>query len=157
MIELVVTPEFKGPNILEIGPVLENVQGTVDISWTNSKAEQIVLKQHSDRNFRLHVVDFSLMERTATALGLKFVFDLNIPESAKLALLHRKTYNWRNFCEEVGLGVTRGVLTKITADLARRGKRPRLIPIVADCILEGINPCDVDVLLRLEALVNGMA
>jgi hypothetical protein len=152
MIEIVVQSKFNGPSLIDIEPVLDLIQGTIDLRWTNTRAEQVVLERHHDRNFKLYVEDLPLMERTANSLGLKYVLDLGMSETAKAALLYQKTANWRAFTEGVGLLVARSLITKLSADVVRKGGRPRLAAIATECILGSISPCDADVLLRLSAM-----
>ncbi len=152
MIDIVVQPKFNGPSLVDIEPVLDLIEGTVDVCWANTKAEQIVLGHHRDRNFLLHVEDLVLMERTATALGLNYVLDLGIYQSALASLIRQKVTNWRAFTEGVGASVSRSLLTRLSADSVRKGDRPRLAAIATECVLENVNPIDADVLLRIAAL-----
>lgn len=151
MIEITVRP-FNGPCITDIEPVLDLIEGTVDVRWTNTKTEQIVLERYKQRSFKLYVADLSMMERTATAMGLRYVLDLGTSETAKAALLFPKTANWRAFIEGVGSPVSRSLIVRLSADSVRSGGRPRLAAIATECVLDGINICDADVLLRLSAL-----
>lgn len=151
MIEIVVQ-KSNAPTLIEIEPVLDLIDGIVDVRWANSRAEQTLLEQHRDRNFKLFVEDLSMMERTANSLGLNYVLDLMMSESAKAALLYPKTANWRAFSDGVGPGVARSLITRMSAESVRKGGRPRLAAIAAECVLDSINPCDADVLLRLSAM-----
>lgn len=152
MVNLVVQKEFNGPSLPDIESILDLIDGVVDVRWTNSRNEQAILERNRNRDFCLHVEDLSTMERTATALGLRYVLDLIMNESAKAALVYRKTSNWRAFTDGIGSLVSRSLLTKLSADAIRKGVRPRLASIAADCVLEGISPIDADVLLRLSAM-----
>lgn len=152
MIDLIVKEDFHGPTLLELLPVLENITGTIDIKWSNTKAEQAALISNSKRDFRLYVPDLSIMERSASALGLRYTLDSMVNEAARLALLYRKSYNWRAFTEGVGIAVSRSLITKISADAVRKGHKPRLAAIATETLLDGISPIDADVLLRLAVL-----
>lgn len=152
MIKVQLSNEFLGPNILELAPVLDNIQGVIEVFWENSKAEIHTLKQHPDRSFILMCRDVALAERTAATLGVSFQLDVKIVEEGLTALLSRKNYNWRPFSEEVGTSTTGCVVTKLTANNIRSGGRPKLAPIAADIIHAGVNPVDADVLLRIRAM-----
>lgn len=152
MIDIVVQPKYTGPSLFEIEPVIDLIKGIVNVRWTNTKIEQAILERYRTRNFNLYVEDLSLMERTANALGLNYVLDLMTFETAKAALLYPKTANWRAFTEGVGSSVARSFITRLSADSVRKGGRPRLAAIAAECVLDSINPCDADVLLRLSAM-----
>src|SRR5271166_3373987 len=152
MIDIVVQQDFNGPMLPDIEPVLDLIEGVVDVRWTNTKAEQVVLERHRDRSFKLYVPDLPLMERTATALGLSYVLDMGIRQSALASLVYQKISNWRAFTEGIGSTVSRSLLTRLSADSLRKGGRPKLAAIAAECVLDGINPCDADVLLRLSGM-----
>ncbi len=149
MINIAVQPEFHGPSIVDLEPVLDLIDGVVDVRWTNSKPEQTILEQHRNRNFLLLVEDLSLMEHTATALGLRYVLDLGISQSALAALVYQKTANWRAFAEGVSSSVCRSLITRLSADVARKGNHSNLAIIATECQLDGISPIDADVLLRI--------
>lgn len=152
MLELVVDSNYNGPSLQELAPVLANVEGTVNVRWTNTREERVLLDSNRARNFKLFVVDPAMMERTASALGLRYSFDLKTREQAKLVLANRKNYNWRQFIDDVGPTVCRSIITRIASDAARQGVKPKLANIARECLLEGISVIDADVLLRLSYL-----
>jgi hypothetical protein len=92
------------------------------------------------------------MERAATALGQPYVFDTGLLATALTSLTSRKAYNWRAFSEGVGTAITRSLITRLSAGAIRKGVTPRLANIASECLIEGINPIDADVLLRLRVL-----
>ena len=154
MIEIIIHPSFHGPSIFEVEPVLGSIQDKVEVSWKNTKAELVVLQQYLNKAFILYVEDLSTMERTATALGLHFIFNVSLLESGRLALASRKLYGWRNFTEEIGSTVCRSLITRLSADFIRKGKHPKLAKIATECFLENVNPIDADVLLRLSNMIT---
>jgi len=152
MIDIVVDSKFSGPKLIDLEPVIDMIAGPIEARWTNSKTDQAILEQYRERSFKLYVEDLTMMERTATSLGLNYVLDLGVYQSALAALIHQKVSNWRAFAEGVGTSVSRSLLTRLSADSVRKGDRPRLAAIATECVLDGINPCDADVLLRLSAM-----
>jgi hypothetical protein len=151
MINLIVQ-QFDGPTIIDLAPILHLIEGTVNVHWMNSHAEQILIEKHRGRDFLLHVDNLTIMEKSATALGLNYVLDSNVYQSGLAALIHQKIANWRAFTEGVGSSVSRSILTRLSADSIRKGGRPRLAAIAAESVLENMNPIDADVLLRIAAL-----
>lgn len=152
-IEIKIDPEFQGPTLQELLPVLEDIQGSIDLRWENGKHELNLLEQRPKVKFILHVKDISVMERTAVALGTALPFELGTVETAKLALNSRTQQKWRPMVEDMGYGAARSLLLKLTADALRAGKRPRLVAsITNDCLFTGVSPLDADILLRLRSM-----
>jgi hypothetical protein len=153
MVELRVNPEFHGPTILELDSVIANVQGPVEVRWQGTKAEYAALERYPRNKFVLYVPDLPGMERAATVLGQPYILDTALLVTAHSSLASRKAYNWRAFSEGVGTAITRSILTRLSAGAIRLGKPPRfLAKIASECIIEGVNPIDADVLLRLRYL-----
>lgn len=152
MVELVINPKFFGPSILELDPVLGDVQGTVEVKWHGTKEERAVLHKYEDRVFRLMVPDLPAMERAASALGVPLKFETALLTAALTSLTSRKAYNWRAFSDEMGPSITRSILTRLSAGAIRKGIIPKMANVASEVIIEGINPIDADVLLRLRAM-----
>ncbi len=154
MIQIVIDPKYAGPTILDWGISSRNVEDEfVEVRWGNTKQEIVQLERLSDCNFRLFVPDAAAQERAATTLGDDLQLDQTIIAAAKLALNTRKAYDWRNFLEGKPPSLTRSILTRMSVDAIRRGKRSALAEFASDFASEdGINPIDADVLLRLQVL-----
>lgn len=152
MVELRINPQYSGPTILELDSIIADVQGAVEVRWQGTKAEYSTLEHYPKRVFILHVQDLPAMERAATALGQPYVFDTGLLATALTSLTSRKAYNWRAFSEGVGTAITRSLITRLSAGAIRKGVTPRLANIASECLIEGINPIDADVLLRLRVL-----
>jgi len=145
---------YDGPSILDLDPVLNEVQGDVEVSWTNTKSELRALEKYPHRTFILHVNDSQSMERTAVTLGQPFQLDHDFMEKAWSYLNSKKSYNWRTFVDGVGVGVSRCLITKISANAIRKGKQPLIAAIATDCVLNQTNPIDADVFFRLSVLTT---
>jgi hypothetical protein len=155
LVEVFVNPEqFEcGVTILELEPNIENVTADViDVRWLNSKPELQALTRMSHKNFRLFVKDGFALEKTRLALGQPIEIDSSVLNSAKIALNRKKLYNWRGFTQEIGLGISRSILTRISAEAIRRGESPNIAMVAKSCLLDGVNPIDADVFLRLKVL-----
>lgn len=153
MVEILINPKFFGPSILELDPVLVDVQGIVEVKWHGTKEERAVLHKHEDRSFRLMVTDLPAMERAATALGLPLKFETALLTAALTSLTSRKAYNWRNFVsEEFNPVIARSIVTRLAAGAVRKGMTPSLALIASECLIDGVNAVDADVLLRLREL-----
>lgn len=150
--QLTIRQDFNGPTILELEPVLAEIQGIIEIRWEGTQAELVALRRHRDRHFNLIVADIQAMERAATATGTNLNLDPAFVESVKLALISRKGNNWRMMADDMGPGVTRALVTKLSADSIRRGNKPKLARITTEVICDGINGLDAEILLRLRNL-----
>ena len=139
------------PSLSDIEPTMENIgiDETIEIRWGNSKTEQEVLNRHKNRKFKLYVSDLQASERATATLELPLNLDSNLVGNGRIALLNKKLYNWREFNQNVGTPVSRNIILKITADEIRKGNKPKLAYIVKDVFLDGVNPINVDALLRL--------
>ena len=150
MVEIQINPDFKGPTILELEPILGDIQGTPQVRWQGTRAEFLTLEQHP-RKFILHVPDITAMEKTATMLGNEYTFDSAILQQAFQALTGRQA-SWRSFCEGVGPAVTRSLLIRISARAIRKGQGQIHAKIASESLIEGVNPIDADILLRIRVL-----
>ena len=148
--EIVINPEFQGPTILEIESVLDNVQDPIEVSWANSSTELSILQKYRNRHFILVVPDLNTMERTACLTGNTFKLDASLIENTKTSLISKKGYNWRSTTEDLGMGVSRAIITKVSADSIRKGKRPIIASILSELFCDGVSSLDTDVLLRLK-------
>lgn len=153
-LEIKLNPEFNGPTILELGPVLDETTGEVEVRWENTKPEIAFLKANPGRYYILNVYDIQVFERTCVAFGTSFMIDSTLLESARLALKSRRAaQNWEHISGQYGVNVSRGLLTRIIADSIRSGKEPKTVALVArEILLNGVNPLDASVLLRLREI-----
>ncbi len=153
-LEIKLNPDFQGPNLLELEPVIPETQGPIEVRWENSKAEIALLYKNPRRIYILHVKDIFILERTTATFGVAFPIDPTLLESAKLSLTSRKAaVNWEHLNSEYGANVSRGLLTRILADSVRKGRDPRLAaPVAREILLDGVNPLDAAVLLRIREI-----
>lgn len=142
------------PSLFEIEPSIEHIDSgePIEVSWENSKSEQEVLNRHKDREFKLYVSDISAKERATAVLELPLNLDTNLVGNARIALVNKKLYNWREFNRNVGPVVSRHIVLKIAADEIRNGNKPKLAYVAKDVFLDGVTPSNVDTLLRLRLL-----
>jgi hypothetical protein len=153
VVDIRVGEQFEGrPTINDMEHVIDEVEGAVEVRWTNTRQELALLDKFIDRDFILFVKDASALEKTTISLGKVIQVKEHVLEAGITALNHRKQYNWRGFTYEVGANTSRAVLAKMSADSIRDGGCPRLADVAKRCLLEGINPIDADVLLRLEVV-----
>ena len=152
--DLQIRTDFVGPTVLELEPVLDDIQGPVEVRWEGTSPEVAALSRHPKRFFVLIVPDLSGMERAATVTGKSMKLDGSFVDLIKNALntRHNTRNNWRTTVDDLGSGVVRGIITKMSADSIRRGNRPYLASITTDLICDGISSQDTDVLLRLRAM-----
>lgn len=142
------------PSLSEIEPSLEHISSDepIEASWGNSKSEQEVLNRHKNRQFKLYVSDISSKERATASLELPLNLDINLVGNARIALVNKKLYNWREFNRNVGSVVSRHLVLKLAADEIRNGNKPKLAYVAKDVFLDGVTPSNVDTLLRLRVL-----
>ena len=152
--EIVIDPTYKGPDIIDQQYSLRKIEDKViDVRWLNTKSEITLLSRFSDLNFRLHVSDIAMQEKTAITFGLPVEYDRNTLNTAFLALNSRKSYDWRNFTADKPHTYTRNLLIRLAADALRRGNLNPLTEIVGSFVQKSsISPVDADVMLRLKAL-----
>jgi hypothetical protein len=153
-LEIKLNPDFQGPTLLELEPVIAETQGQIEVRWENSKAEVALLYENSNRFFLLHVKDISTLERTASAFGTSFAVDPTILESARLSFVSRKAaQNWDHINSQYGQNVSRSILTRLLADSIRKGKDPRVAaPVAQEVLLDQVNPLDASVLFRIREI-----
>ena len=153
MIEVAVDPRFYGPSILELEPILDDIQEKViKVKWLNSRQEQFVLDRHKHLSFLLYVVDLSTMDKVSAQFGIPCKMDANLVASARDALLNIQLYDWRQFSGSQGAGMSRSLVTRVAADAIRLGKKPKLAYVAKNLLLDSISPSDADVLVRLRVL-----
>jgi hypothetical protein len=97
----------------------------------------------------LYVPDVQACERASGTLERPLTLDKNLIGDARLALINKKLYNWRDFSREKGTTVTKNILLKLAADEIRNGNRPKLASVARDMFLDGVSPTNADTLLRL--------
>jgi two-component SAPR family response regulator len=153
-LEIVIDPDYRGPSILECRYTLDAIEDeVVNVRWTNTKPEFYLLQQYrGKKKFRLYVQDLTAQERAASFLGQRLPLDKNLIETAKLTIASSKSYNWREYVNSYTPTVACSVLTKIAADALRDGRELHFIKVAKDCLLDGLNPADADVLFRLRVL-----
>lgn len=150
--KLRVDKEFAGPTLCDLEPVLGDLPDPVEVRWTASKRDYLGYERHGAREIHMVVPDLDTLERTIWALGGHLELSDEDLQAAKTALTSKSDQTWRVRVD--GLGTTRGtlLLMKVMADSLRAGRKaPAAISIARDCILQGVNPADADVLLRLRA------
>lgn len=150
--KLRVDKEFAGPTLCDLEPILDELEGPVEVRWTGSKRDYLAYERHGAREVLMVVPDVETLERTIWVLGGHLELSEDDLQAAKSALTSRSEQTWRTRVD--ALGPTRGtlLLTKVMADSLRSGKKaPAALSIALDCILQGVNPADADVLLRLRA------
>src|SRR5271156_503468 len=150
-VEIIVSKDFEGPDILELTDIIDGIDEAIKVDWSNTRDEISTILRFPDKKFILHVRDFSVRDRTASTLGLFLKLEEPVVAKAKTLLIEPKEYDWRNFCKQNEHGPsTRNILLKLTADALRKGLRPALADIMASVFHDGISIIDVDVLLRLK-------
>jgi|SRR5271166_390671 len=150
-----INPEWKGPTLLVLEPILEDVPDPLIIAWNNTRAEIDALRRvlrNLHRPITLVVKTVNDMTRTCNALGLTLKFDGEMLENCKAALW-KECPTWRPMVEGIGSNTARSVLVKLVANALRQGKRPKFMASVMDDVLfSNVDPADTDVLARLRML-----
>jgi hypothetical protein len=153
MVQIVINKELSSacPSLQEIEPSMVNISPdeTIEVRWENSRQEQVALERHQNRKFMLYVPDVQACERASGTLERPLTLDKNLIGDARLALINKKLYNWRDFSREKGTTVTKNILLKLAADEIRNGNRPKLASVARDMFLDGVSPTNADTLLRL--------
>jgi hypothetical protein len=150
--KLRVDKEFAGPTLCDLEPILDELQDPVEVRWTATKRDYLAYERHGAREVLMVVPDVETQEKTIWVLGGALELTDEDMLAAKAALTSRSDQTWRTRVD--GLGPTRStlLLTKVMADSLRAGRKaPAALSIALDCILQGVNPADADVLLRLRA------
>jgi hypothetical protein len=156
MVKIVVSKELAAscPSLLDIEPSMVNIaiEETLELSWGNTKQEQVALKRHQNRKFKLYVSDLQASERAIASLEMPLTLDSHLVGDARIALLNKKLYNWREFSRNMGVTTTKHLVLKIAADEIRDWKKPKLAYVAKDMFLDGVTPSNADTLLRLRLL-----
>lgn len=153
MVQIVINKELylACPSLPEIEPSIVNIplDETIEVRWENSRQEQVALERYKNRKFLLYVPDLQACERASGTLELPLTLDKNLIGDARLALINKKLYNWRDFSREKGVVVSKNLILKLAADEIRNGNKPKLAFVARDVLLDGISPTNADTLLRL--------
>jgi hypothetical protein len=152
MLEIRTDPSFTGPTLVELEPILDDLTGKVQARWMGSKTEQVILTRHPSLDFILWVPDTPALERASNLLGVGVTLDSSTIMTAQQSLISKKAYNWRPLVNDFGVPAANLCLLRITSDAVRRGKRPNLVKVMTECVLDGVSTIDADVLLRLRSL-----
>jgi hypothetical protein len=156
MVKIEISKELSSacPSLLDLESSIVNIaaEETIEVSWGNSKQEQVAIKRHQNRKFKLYVPDLQASERTIASLEMPLTLDDHLVGDARIALLNKKLYNWREFSRNMGVTTTKHLVLKIAADEIRDGKRPKLAYVAKDMFLDGVTPSNADTLLRLRHL-----
>jgi hypothetical protein len=156
MVKILVSKELSEacPSLLDIEPSMVNIspEETIEVKWGNTKQEQVALNRHQNRKFKLYVSDLQASERAIASLEMPLTLDSNLVGDARIALLNKKLYNWREFSRNMGVTTTKHLVLKIAADEIRDGKKPKLAYVAKDMFLDGVTPSNADTLLRLRLL-----
>jgi len=156
MVEIVVSKELSVacPSILDLESSLVNItpEVLIEVSWGNSKQEQVAIKRHQNRKFKLYVPDLQASERATASLELSITLDSHLIGDATIALCNKKLYNWREFSRTTGVSATKNLVLKIASDDIRKGMKSKLAYVAKDVFLDGVTPSNADTLLRLRQL-----
>ena len=155
MTRLQITPNYRGPTVLELqrSGLLDAAPHTVEAAWSNSRAEITAVQRHPHISFVLMVPDMQAAGRAAAALRL----NLTVPEETIAtgiqSLRNMEVSDWRAFTVNVGTPVARTLLVRFAGDVVRNGGNPtNLRRVVDQCLLHGVSPADASVLLGLSGL-----
>lgn len=154
-VDIQIDPEFNGPTLLELEPVLFDIEGVVMIPWSNSRKELATLERfrESELAFTLVVRDYDTHMKTAVAVGLYTVVDEDTLRATRESITKKSATNWRQLVDTMGPVKTNTVLASITGSAIRSGKKPKaLVSVLSCCLHQGVHPQDVDVLLRSKKL-----
>ena len=156
MITVEVNPDFHGPTIVELAPVLDVLCPTDDIKvrWGGMKEEIRLLQKYESRKFVVCVASLNEMSIVSGLFGTPLMMTEAMVNQGRDSLANRKMYNWRKFTEEAGPSIARSLIVKIATDAVRQGLRPRLASVAADVLLGKANPSDADVLMRLRTAAS---
>lgn len=154
--EFKVAPEFKGPALSELLPILPDIPAdiAVEARWGGLKQDYIALEKAGDRKLVLVVPDAETQERTLWSLGGALPIKPEELETARRDLgTPALNVNWRVRLMELGHSRGTMLLCKIMSSgiLAGRRSRPETVAIARECLLDHLDPTDADVLMRLRA------
>lgn len=151
MFAIRIEPNFNGPSLPEMLPLLADTDQPVEVAWENSRAEIALLDQVRDKAVTLIVNDLAAMERTAISVGVGFKFDRALKSTAFKALNNKDgELNWRGLVTQMGTGVSRSLLIRITSDNVRKGNSVTPLRTIANgCLFDNVSAFDADVLLGL--------
>lgn len=144
-----IDPLYTGPTIVEMESLLPLSNDPIEVRWENTKPEIRLLRQHPDRAVTLVVRDLSVMERTATTLGMAYVLHRELIEDANKAL---RDGTWREFAARQGPQVARSVALRLLALNLRAGRQPgKFRRLVEETLFENTAPVDLDTLRGLQS------
>lgn len=155
MLSLRVDPDFNGPSLKEMIPLLGDTAGPVEVAWENSRIEAALVNRFRDCDLVLVVPTLAAMEQAAATLGIAYAFDRRMKFSASEALNSNEVADWRPFVSRMGSSVTRGLMLGLVGESVRMGiKVPALQAVVDWCVFDNVSPADSDVLLGLWSAVG---
>jgi hypothetical protein len=153
-LEITINPDFQGPTLVELEPVLDDVLGRIEVRWENSKAELALLEEYTEHSYMLYVKDVAVLAQASSTLGIPFQAPPTLIESAKLALSSRKSaHQWESINKDYGTNVTRSLLASLVSESIRKGKNAALVaPVAREVLLDQVSPVDATILIRIRAL-----
>jgi hypothetical protein len=152
MLSIRIEPGFNGPSLPEMLPLLIDTDQPVEVAWENTRLEISLLDHVRHKQLTLVVKDLATMERSATTIGVPFIFDQDLKTSAVQALNSKSDSNWRALAAQLGPGVARGLLIEIASDFLKKGKSVKpLRSVVNGMMFDGVSSFDSDVLFGLAA------
>lgn len=156
MFTCVVDENWMGPTIIEIGPILSDMEDPVHVRWNNTTQERLFYTRNKTREFVLHVQSETECARTSSTLGGSYILDKKDFERARAALIQKTGPEWRALVEELGQTRALAVLSATVASSIKSGKRPTVTcSVVSSVVLEGVHPQDADVLMRIRSKGTG--
>jgi len=126
----------------------------IEVRWGGTKGELLLLEkwESSDRTFTLYVKNQDLHDKTCSSVGGILSIPLETVEQGKKTLASKKEQSWRGMIGDMSQVKANTILTRIVSNAIQNGKKPRAcVSIIHDCLHNGVNPLDADVLLRLRS------
>lgn len=142
---------FVGPDLLELQPILADIPDPIEARWEGTPGEFDILRGLRDRKVILYVRDHYAFDKLTLALGGKINLSPDLIHKGKDALIKESAVGWRELCESQGHARSTLLLVKLVADGIRAGNRPVTTPIAISALLKGVNPADVDVILKVRS------
>jgi hypothetical protein len=154
VIHLRIDPEYQGPTLVGIRPLLPLDEGAIEARWQGTKEEKQVLRGlRRSRSITLIVANLVEVEKAATSLGVGFQHQVPLMERTSRALQSQAAGTWASMVEEVGGNVARSSMLQVISTILRSGKdQPSMRKTVADSLLHGVRPADLDVLTSLHRI-----
>jgi len=153
VIQFRIAADFKGPSLEELDPLVPSLPDPIEVRWTGSRVDYLILDRWPARHFTLVVPDLDTQERIQCRLCLNHTISPEDLAAAKTALVVQGQQTWRPLTSVLGYDRGTLLLCRVMSSALLDGKATphRVTSLASECVLSHRDPVDTDVFLRLQA------